>query len=353
MTGGALGAARWSDRSALLGDVVGDVRAGGLVVLFDGGEPEHGGSLVAAAGLVTDHTVNFMARHGRGVIAVCLTPERCADLRLSPMATSQRATTRDVMVTIEAREGITTGISAADRARTIAVAADPATGRESLAVPGHIVPLRASPGGVLERAGVVEGAVELARLAGLAPAAAVCGILTEGGDAATGPELERYSERHGLRLLDTRVLAEHARDSAPLVEPVDEIEPPARDERVRAVRFRETATGAEHVALVRGEVDEDADVLVHAYERCVLADLLTPSGCDCRRDLGRALERCRAEERSVVVCLDSVGDTDWCPRCRRSASPIQRVEPRRRRVLQAILGELGVIRPRFLEGESA
>jgi 3,4-dihydroxy 2-butanone 4-phosphate synthase/GTP cyclohydrolase II len=313
-------------------------------VLFDSARPEQGGSIFTAAELASAESVNFMARHGGGVVSLCLTAERCERLGLRPMCRPDRSANADVMVTIEAREGITTGISAADRARTIAAAVERQAGPEALVVPGHILPLRAHPGGLLERAGIVEAAVELARLAGLAAAGVVCRILAQDGEVASGRGLGRYCATHGLRLLDTKVLVDHVSASRALVERVTEAALPTSHGRFRAIGFRETATGATHVALTRGHVAGAADVLVHAQEKCLLGDALGSSRCDCRRRLHDALDRCGAEARAVVIYLGTASADPWGAH----DDPAARAAVPRPHVVQAILDGLGVVEPEFL-----
>ena len=236
-----------------------DIRAGRMVVVVDDPDRENEGDLVVAAEFATDEAVNFMATHARGLICLCLTADRCEELGLPPMTQRNEARLGTAFtVSVEAREGVTTGISAADRAHTIAVAIDPDSTPRDLVQPGHIFPLRARDGGVLVRAGQTEAAVDLARLAGLNAAGVVCEIMNEDGTMARVPDLVPYTDRHGLKMITVADLIEYRRRTEKLVERVVSVQLPTEHGEFTAIAFRETLTGREHVALVMGDVGDDS-----------------------------------------------------------------------------------------------
>src|SRR5436305_8166784 len=244
-----------------------DIREGRMVVVVDDEDRENEGDLVIAAQFATPEAINFMATHARGLICLPLTEERCDELGLFPMTQHNEAPLGTAFtVSIEAREGVTTGISAADRSHTIQVAINPQSQPADLVQPGHVFPLRAKPGGVLERIGQTEAAVDLARLAGLAPAGVVCEIMNEDGTMARVPDLTVFCERHGLRMISVAQLVEYRRRHEKLVERTAEVRLPTDYGEFRAVAFRETLTGKHHLALVRGDVhgQEDVPVRVHS-----------------------------------------------------------------------------------------
>jgi len=235
---------------ASIEEAVEDIRNGKMVVVVDDPERENEGDLVVAAQFATAEAVNFMATHARGLICLCLTGDRCEELGLPQMTQRNEARLGTAFTnSIEAREGVTTGISAADRARTIEVAIDPRSTPHDLVQPGHVFPLRARDGGVLVRAGQTEAAVDLARLARLEPAGVVCEIMNEDGTMARVPDLVPYCERHGLRMITVADLIEYRRRTEKLVERVVSVQLPTEFGAFKAVAFRETLTGRNHVAL--------------------------------------------------------------------------------------------------------
>jgi 3,4-dihydroxy 2-butanone 4-phosphate synthase/GTP cyclohydrolase II len=283
-----------------------DIRAGRMVVVVDDPDRENEGDLVIAAEFATDEAVNFMATHARGLICLCLTADRCEELGLPPMTQRNEARLGTAFtVSVEAREGVTTGISAADRARTIAVAIDPESTPHDLVQPGHIFPLRARDGGVLVRAGQTEAAVDLARLAGLNPAGVICEIMNEDGTMARVPDLVPYCERHGLKMITVADLIEHRRRMEKLVERVVAVKLPTAYGEFTAVAFRETLTGREHVALVMGEVTDD--VLVRVHSECLTGDVFHSLRCDCGEQLEAALVAIQAEGAGVVLYMAQEG----------------------------------------------
>jgi 3,4-dihydroxy 2-butanone 4-phosphate synthase/GTP cyclohydrolase II len=291
---------------ASIEEAVQDVRDGKMVVVVDDPERENEGDLVVAAQFATAEAVNFMATHARGLICLCLTGERCEELGLPPMTHRNEARLGTAFtVSVEAREGVTTGISAADRAHTIHVAIDPASTPHDLVQPGHVFPLRARDGGVLVRAGQTEAAVDLARLAGLEPAGVVCEIMNEDGTMARVPDLVPYCERHGLRMITVADLIEYRRRTEKLVERVVSVTLPTEFGLFTATAFRESLTGREHVALVMGEVGEN--VLVRVHSECLTGDVFHSLRCDCGEQLEAALAAIAAEGRGVLLYMAQEG----------------------------------------------
>ncbi len=285
-----------------------DIRQGRLVVVVDDEDRENEGDLVIAAQFATPEAINFMATHARGLICLCLTEERCDELGLRPMADQNETPFETAFtVAIEAREGVTTGISAADRSRTIQVAIDPSKGPHDLVQPGHVFPLRARRGGVLQRTGQTEAAVDLARLAGLNAAGVVCEIMNEDGTMARVPDLVPYCRRHGLRLITVADLVEYRRHTEKLVERMTSVRLPTLYGEFTAVAFRETLTGKLHVALVHGKLEGAEDVLVRVHSECLTGDVFHSLRCDCGEQLDLALERISAEPRGVLLYLSQEG----------------------------------------------
>jgi 3,4-dihydroxy 2-butanone 4-phosphate synthase / GTP cyclohydrolase II len=293
---------------ASIEEAVEDIREGKMVVVVDAADRENEGDLTIAAQFATPEAINFMATHGRGLICLCLTEERCDQLALRPMTlTNETPYGTAFTVSIEAREGISTGISAHDRARTIQVAIDPSKGPRDLVQPGHTFPLRARPGGVLQRAGQTEAAVDLARLAGLNPAGVVCEIMNEDGTMARVPDLVRYCERHGLKMVTVADLIEYRRRTEKLVERMTSVRLPTTYGEFTAVAFRETLTGKHHVALVRGEVEGRENVLVRVHSECLTGDVFHSLRCDCGEQLDHALARIAEEEHGVLLYMAQEG----------------------------------------------
>jgi len=291
---------------ASIEEVVEDIRNGKMVVVVDDPERENEGDLVVAAQFATSEAVNFMATHARGLICLCLRGERCEELGLPQMTHRNEARLGTAFtVSVEAREGVTTGISAADRSHTIHVAIDPGSTAHDLVQPGHVFPLRARDGGVLVRAGQTEAAVDLARLAGLVPAGVVCEIMNEDGTMARVPDLVPYCERHGLRMITVADLIEYRRRTEKLVERVVSVQLPTEFGAFAAIAFRETLTGREHVALVMGEVGED--VLVRVHSECLTGDVFHSLRCDCGEQLEAALGAIAAEGRGVLLYMAQEG----------------------------------------------
>jgi 3,4-dihydroxy 2-butanone 4-phosphate synthase/GTP cyclohydrolase II len=293
---------------ATIEEALEDIRAGRFVVVVDDADRENEGDLTIAAEFATPEAVNFMATHGRGLICLCLTGERCAELGLRQMTEQNEAPLGTAFtVTIEARDGVSTGISAHDRSRTIQVAIDPASTQRDVVSPGHVFPLQARPGGVLQRAGQTEAAVDLARLAGLTPSGVVCEIMKDDGTMARVPDLVGYCARHGLKMITVADLIEYRRRTEKLVERVVSVHLPTRHGAFTAVAFRELLTGKQHVALVKGDVDGAEDVLVRVHSECLTGDVFHSFRCDCGEQLELALRRIEAEGRGVLLYLAQEG----------------------------------------------
>src|SRR5215210_1218571 len=265
---------------ATVEEAVEEIRAGRAVVVVDDENRENEGDLTIAAQFVTPEAINFMATHGRGLICLALTGERCDELGLDLMAAkNETAFETAFTVAIEAREGVTTGISAADRARTVQVAIDPRSTARDIVQPGHVFPLKAKDGGVLERTGQTEAAVDLSRLAGLNPSGVICEIMNEDGTMARVPDLARYCERHGLRMVTVADL----------------------------IAYRALIDDKHHVAMVKGDVAGREDVLVRVHSECLTGDVFHSLRCDCGEQLESALAMIEEEGRGVLLYLAQEG----------------------------------------------
>jgi 3,4-dihydroxy 2-butanone 4-phosphate synthase/GTP cyclohydrolase II len=293
---------------ATIEEALEDIRQGKFVVVVDAADRENEGDLTIAAQFATPEAVNFMVTHARGLVCLCLTEERCDELGLRQM--TERNETQfgtAFTVSIEAREGVSTGISAHDRARTIQVAIDPSKGPEDLVQPGHVFPLRARPGGVLQRTGQTEAAVDLARLAGLNPAGVVCEVMKDDGTMARVPDLIGYCARHDLKMIRVEDLIEYRRRTEKLVERATSVRLPTAYGDFTAIAFRENLTGKHHVALVKGEVDGEENVLVRVHSECLTGDVFHSLRCDCGEQLEQALARIGSEERGVLLYMAQEG----------------------------------------------
>jgi 3,4-dihydroxy 2-butanone 4-phosphate synthase/GTP cyclohydrolase II len=283
---------------------------GEIIIVVDAEDRENEGDLAVAAERITPGAVNFMARHGRGLVCLALTPERCDQLRLPLMVADDHNAARfgtAFTVSIEARERVTTGISAADRAQTIRTAIDPLAGPEDLVRPGHVFPLRARRGGVLERQGQTEASVDLARLAGLTPAAVICEIMNDDGTMARVPELTAFAAEHGLKMISIDDLIRYRTQREKLVSRVAAPVLPTRWGRFRVYAYSSAVAGEEHLALVLGEPARDASALVRLHSQCLTGDLFGSLRCDCGEQLHAALERIGEEGSGVLVYLMQEG----------------------------------------------
>jgi 3,4-dihydroxy 2-butanone 4-phosphate synthase / GTP cyclohydrolase II len=297
-----------SSAFATVEEAIEDIRAGKFVVVVDAADRENEGDLTIAAQFATPEAIAFMAKEGRGLICLCLTAERCDELGLRMMTERNETPFGTAFtVSIEAREGVSTGISAHDRSHTIQVAIDPATPREALVEPGHVFPLRARRGGVLERAGQTEAAVDLSRLAGLNAAGVICEVMKDDGTMARVPDLVEFCTRHGLKLVTIADLIEYRRRHEQLVEREIAVRLPTVYGEFTAVLFKETLTGKQHIALVRGEVDGAQNVLVRVHSECLTGDVFHSLRCDCGEQLDAALERIAAEDCGVLLYMAQEG----------------------------------------------
>jgi len=289
-------------------EAVKEIKKGRFVILVDDEDRENEGDLVMAAERVTPVAINFMAKHARGLICLALTPERVDELHLPPQAPVNTATFGTAFtVSIDARHNITTGISAADRATTIRTAVDPACKPADLARPGHIFPLKAQKGGVLKRAGQTEGSVDLARLAGLAPAGVICEIMNEDGTMARVPELAEFAKRHKLVMVTIKALIEYRMSRETFVKRMAEARLPTTFGEFEAIVFENEVDGGTHVALLKGRVDPAEPMLVRVHSGCLTADVFGSLRCDCREQLHKSLEKIQKEGRGVLLYLNQEG----------------------------------------------
>jgi 3,4-dihydroxy 2-butanone 4-phosphate synthase/GTP cyclohydrolase II len=293
---------------ATIDEAIDEIRSGRFVVVVDDPDRENEGDLVIAAQFATPDAINFMATHARGLICLCLTGERCDELGLHPMTDHNETPLGTAFtVSIEARKGVTTGISAHDRSHTIQVAIHPDAQHDDLVQPGHVFPLRARSGGVLERTGQTEAAVDLARLAGLTPAGVVCEVMNEDGTMARVKDLVPYCRRHGLKMITVADLVEYRRRTEKLVERTAQVRLPTEYGEFTAIAYRETLTGRPHLALVRGDVTGAEDVLVRVHSECLTGDVFHSLRCDCGEQLDLALRRIAAEDRGVLLYMAQEG----------------------------------------------
>jgi 3,4-dihydroxy 2-butanone 4-phosphate synthase/GTP cyclohydrolase II len=291
-------------------EAIDDIRAGRMVVVVDDEDRENEGDLTIAAEKVTPDVINFMARHGRGLICLPMTGERLDELRIPLMVRDEQNSARfgtAFCVPIEAKQGTTTGISAGDRARTVLAAIDPATKAADLARPGHMFPLRADPGGVLQRSGQTEAAVDLARLAGLYPAGVICEIMNEDGTMARVPSLEGFCRDHGLKMVTVKDLIRYRMNHERLVRKMAEANLPTRYGPFKIHAYESLIDGEHHVALTLGDVTQEGPVLVRVHSQCLTGDIFGSSRCDCGDQLHRALEMIGREGRGVLLYLRQEG----------------------------------------------
>ena len=285
-----------------------DIAAGRMVVVVDDEDRENEGDLVMAAEFVTADAINFMTRQAGGWICLALTPERCDELGLELMTLkNESAHETPFTVTIEAREGVTTGISTADQATTMLAAVNPQNGPEAIVVPGHVHPLKAKPGGVLERTGHTEASVDLARLAGCIPAGVICEIQNEDGSMARVDDLAAYCAKHGLRMITIADLIAYRRKHDKLVERVAEAKMPTAFGEFTAVGYRSLVDDKHHVAMVKGDVAGRDDVLVRVHSECLTGDVFHSLRCDCGQQLENALAMIETEGQGVLLYLAQEG----------------------------------------------
>jgi len=297
---------------ATIEEALEDIRAGRMVVVCDAEDRENEGDLTLAAQFATPENINFMAREARGLICLALTAERCDELGLDLMAAKNESAFETAFtVSVEAREGVTTGISAHDRAHTIQVAIDPRTKPEGLVQPGHVFPLKARPGGVLERTGQTEAGVDLARLAGLIPAAVICEIMNDDGTMARVKDLIPYCQLHGLKMVTVADVIKYRRRTEKLVERVAEAHLPTEYGEFEVVGYRSMVDQKHHVALVKGDVvaatQAGEGVMVRVHSECLTGDVFHSMRCDCGQQLADALGRIEEEGLGVLLYLAQEG----------------------------------------------
>jgi 3,4-dihydroxy 2-butanone 4-phosphate synthase/GTP cyclohydrolase II len=290
-------------------EAIDDIRAGRMVILIDDEDRENEGDLTIAAEKVTPETINFMARYGRGLICLSLTPERVHELHLPLMAdlnTSRFSTA--FTVSIEARKGVTTGISAHDRAKTIKTAINPKSKPEDLARPGHIFPLKAQPGGVLQRAGQTEGSVDLARLAGLNPSGVICEIMNDDGTMARVPELAKFARKHNLKMITIKDLIQYRMNNECLVTRQATTKLPTQyGGEFMSIVYGNQVDDTLNVALVKGEISPDDDVLVRVHSECLTGDVFGSKRCDCGEQLHKAMAMIKKEGKGVILYMRQEG----------------------------------------------
>jgi 3,4-dihydroxy 2-butanone 4-phosphate synthase/GTP cyclohydrolase II len=341
-----------------------EIKAGRMIVVVDDEDRENEGDLTLAAEHVSPEAINFMAKHGRGLVCLTLTEERADYLRLGPMTQENSSRFGTAFTeTIEAREGVTTGISAYDRAHTIRVAIDPRSTAQDLARPGHVFPLRARKGGVLVRAGQTEASVDLARLAGLIPAGVICEVMKDDGTMARVPDLIAFCEKHGLKMLTVAELIRYRLQHERYIVRVAESAMPTEWGEFRMIAYASEVHGGEsHVALVRGDVAGVDPVLVRVHSHCLAGDAFGTTLCDCQRTLRESLRMIAQAGRGALIYLHNASRGFEVDRTvepnrivfHREARERERHEDRRLRILREvglggqILADLGIHRIRLL-----
>jgi 3,4-dihydroxy 2-butanone 4-phosphate synthase / GTP cyclohydrolase II len=293
---------------ASIEDALAAVRAGRLIVVVDDEDRENEGDLTMAASKVTPETINFMAKFGRGLVCLAMTPERLDQLEV-PLEVSANSSRRDtaMCVSVDAREGTSTGISAADRATTVRTAIDSASTPRDLVRPGHVFPLRARSGGVLVRSGHTEAAVDLARIAGLEPAGVICEIMNDDGTMARVPELTKFARKHGLLVITIADLIQYRMKTERLVKRAATAELPTEHGDFKLVAYENNVDGETHVALVCGDLADGKDVLVRVHSKCLTGDVFGSARCDCGPQLDAALGRIAQEGRGILLYLNQEG----------------------------------------------
>jgi 3,4-dihydroxy 2-butanone 4-phosphate synthase/GTP cyclohydrolase II len=293
---------------ASIPDAIKDIKDGKFVIVVDDEDRENEGDLVMAAEKVTAEAINFMATHGRGLICMPMTGERLDELRI-PMAVSNNTSkfTTPFTIPVEAREGTTTGISAADRARTVQVMIDPKTRPEDILMPGHMFPLRAREGGVLVRGGQTEATIDLARLAGLKPAGVLCEIMNKDGTMARLPQLEKFAEKHGLKIISVASLIAYRYHHERLVQSVAEAKLPTPYGDFKVIAYKSSTDPDEHLAMVMGDVNTEEPVLVRVHSQCLTGDVFHSLRCDCGEQIEISMKKIAEEGRGVVLYMRQEG----------------------------------------------
>ncbi len=290
-------------------EAIKDIKSGKMVVLVDDEDRENEGDLTIAAEKITPHAINFMAKYGRGLICLSLSPERVEKLKLPMMAnenTSRFGTA--FTVSIEARKGVTTGISASDRAKTILTAINPKTKPEDLVRPGHIFPLRSQPGGVLKRAGQTEGSVDLARLARLYPAGVICEIMNDDGTMARVPQLIKFARKHGLKIVTIKDLIKYRMQNECFIKRLATTKVPTEyGGEFTAITFENMVDNSIHIALIKGDIDPKNKVLVRVHSECLTGDVFGSRRCDCGEQIHRAMKMIKKQGKGVLLYMRQEG----------------------------------------------
>jgi 3,4-dihydroxy 2-butanone 4-phosphate synthase/GTP cyclohydrolase II len=290
-------------------EAIDDIVKGKMIILVDDEDRENEGDLCMAAEKVTPEAINFMARHGRGLICLSLSPERVEELKL-PMMTDDNTSPYGTAftVSIEAKKGVTTGISVADRARTILTAIDPKTKPEDLARPGHVFPLKARPGGVLRRAGQTEGSVDLARLAKLYSAGVICEIMNDDGTMARVPELMEFAKKHNLKIVTIKDLIKYRMRTESFVKRLATVKLPTKYGNVfTAIAYTSDIDNNIHIALVKGDIRPEDEILVRVHSQCLTGDVFGSERCDCGEQLHKAMEMIKKEGKGVILYMKQEG----------------------------------------------
>jgi 3,4-dihydroxy 2-butanone 4-phosphate synthase/GTP cyclohydrolase II len=297
-----------ADAFSTIDEALEDVKQGKMIIIVDDEDRENEGDLMIAAEKVTPEAINFMAKYGRGLICLALTEERTQELGLTMMVEdNQSAFETPFTVSIDARDGVSTGISAADRAKTIQVAIDPKAKKSDLVKPGHIFPLRARDGGVLVRMGQTEASVDISRLAGISPYGVICEIMDDDGEMARVPSLTLFAKKHNLKMITTKDLAEYRLQRETLVEEVVTTILPTEFGDFNAVTFRNVLIDQIHIALVKGEIKPDVPTLVRVHSQCLTGDVFGSFRCDCGDQLKKSMEMISEEGAGVLLYLYQEG----------------------------------------------
>jgi 3,4-dihydroxy 2-butanone 4-phosphate synthase/GTP cyclohydrolase II len=295
---------------ATVEEAIEEIKKGKMIILVDDEDRENEGDLTIAAEFVTPEAINFMAKHARGLICLTLTPERCDELKLPLMMRDDANKSRfgtAFTLSIEARDGVTTGISAADRARTVQVAIDPSMGSDDIAIPGHVFPLRSRRGGVLIRAGQTEGSVDIVRLAGLNPSGVICEIMNEDGTMSRIPQLEEFAEKYGLKILTIADLISFRLKNDPIAEEAASASLPTYHGDFRIAAFRSIADDQEAVALIKGDISDGEPVLVRVHSSCITGEVFGSKRCDCGAQLHTAMKMVEEAGRGLILYLSQEG----------------------------------------------
>jgi len=281
-----------------------EIQAGRMIIIVDDEDRENEGDLMVAAEKVTPEIINFMTKHGRGLICLPLTRERLEELQLPLMVADNTARYQTAFtVSIDAKQGVSTGISAHDRAKTVLAAINPATKPEDLARPGHIFPLQAKEGGVLARAGQTEASVDLARLAGLVPAGVICEVMNEDGSMARRPQLDEFRREHGIPILTVADLIRYRMNHETLVRKLVETDMPTRHGHFRLALYEDVIGKDQHAALVKGEIRGDEPTLIRVHSQCLTGDTFGSTRCDCGEQLRRSMQMVEKEGRGIVLYI--------------------------------------------------